>query len=296
MEINYNLIIKYLCKKTDTFITKNNIFNYANTFPEKFQNILSDKFYRLGITVYDKTNNNISFWSSLLTLIDKDFSVSFNNNEGSIINNYKNELLDNFNVSKDNKYKIFTDKTILRDKLNKVPDFELLEYIVTILDINFIIFDFKSFDIYSLYNGNKMNPFKSILLFAKYDNYWEPIMIIKDKVNIQRSFNYNDHNIKKILDSTEISYYDNHKEYNLMTPQDVICVEKAKLCKTDDTNIDEIFVNPNTVNYKTLNKTKLTKMKLEEVKKIIEELNIVIPNVKYTKALLIDLILNKIKE
>lgn len=296
MEINYNLIIKYLSKKADTFITKNNIFNYANTFPEKFQNLLSDKFYRLGITVYDKNNNNVSFWSSLLTLIDKDFSVSFNNNEGSIINNYKNELLDNFNVSKDNKYKIFTDKTILRDKLNKVPDFELLEYIVTILDINFIIFDFKSFDIYSLYNGNKMNPFKSILLFAKYDNYWEPIMIIKDKVNIQRSFNYNDHNIKKILDSNEILYYDNQKEYSLMTPQDVICVEKTKLCKTDDTIIDEIFVNPNTLNYKTLNKTKLTKMKLEEVKKIIDELTIDIPTVKYTKALLIDLILNKIKD
>ena len=295
MEINYNLIIKYLCKKSDNFVTKKNLFTYANTFPDKFQIYLNEKFYRFGITVFDN-NNNISFWSSLLSLIDKDFCIPYNTNENQIINQYKNELLDNYKVLKDKKHKIFTDKSLLREKLDKEPDFELLEYIVTILDINFIIFDFKSTNIYSLYNGTKLNPFKSILLFAKYDNIWEPIMIIKDKVNIQKSFNYNDYIIKKLLDSSEISYYDDQKEYNIMSPTEVFNMEKEKLCKSTENKVDDIFVNPNIANYKTLNKTKLTKMKLEEVNKIIQELNITVPNVKSTKSVLIELVLNKIKE
>lgn len=306
MEINYNLIIKYLCnsKNEDKFITKKNIFNYANTFPDKFQTYLSDKYYRLGITVHDKSNNNISFWSSLLTLIDKDFNSSFNSNEGLLINQYKNDILDNFSISKDpinKQYKLFIDKIVLRDKLNKEPDFELLEYIVNSIDINFIIFDFKSINIYTIYNGLKMNPYKSILMFAKYNNYWEPIMIIKDKTNIQKCFNYNDNVIKKILDSNDISYYENHKEYSIMTLQDVIKLEKNNFCKKDTKHKEpdeDIFVNPIEIknDYKLLNKTKLTKMKMDEVNKLIEELNIDLPEKKPNKSGLIELILAKIKE
>ena len=305
MEINYNLIIKYLCQNTnsrskpdDVFVTKKSIYNYANTFSEKFQCYLSDKFYRMGITVFDKSNN-ISFWSSLLTLVDKDFSISYNN-ESLIINNYKTELLDNFSIIKDKTYKIFSDKTLLRDKLNKEPDNELLEYIVNIINISFIIFDFKSNNIYTLYSGSMMNPYKSIFLFAKYDNYWEPIMIIKDKVNIQKSFNYNDNFIKKLLDSNDISYYDNQKEYKIMDLSEIITLEKNKLCKNkkdkDMPKEDDIFINDELNKYKLLNKTKLTKMKLEDIKKLMEELSLDIPNVKYTKAILIELILDKIKE
>lgn len=306
MEINYNLIIKYLSKANNEnkFITKKNIFNYANTFPDKFQNYLSDKYYRLGITVHDKSNNNISFWSSLLTLIDKEFNSNFNSNEVQIINQYKNDILDNFTVSKNpinKQYKLFTDKIVLRDKLNKEPDFELLEYIINYIDINFLIFDFKSNNMYTVYSGLKMNPYKSIFMFAKYNNYWEPIMIIKDKINIQKYFNYNDNVIKKILDSTDISYYENHKEYSIMTFQEVIKLEKNNLCKKDPKYkepIEDIFVNPTEIkdDYKLLNKTKLTKMKMEEINKLIEELKIELPEKKPIKSGLVELILAKIKE
>jgi hypothetical protein len=63
MEINYDLIIKYLVKKTSNeFTTQKNLFNYSINFPQKFKDIFGEKFYRFGVTVNDKDNNNISFW------------------------------------------------------------------------------------------------------------------------------------------------------------------------------------------------------------------------------------------
>jgi hypothetical protein len=81
------------------FITQTNIFNYSKTFPDIFKNLLSDKFYRYGITIYDNNNYNISFWSSLLTLIDNNFLIPFNNNEISIINDFKFQLVEKYKRS-----------------------------------------------------------------------------------------------------------------------------------------------------------------------------------------------------
>ena len=98
MDINYDIIIKYLCKKNSikkeqdenqepeiqeeipkltrkTFSTQKSIFNYATNFPDKFKDLLTDKFYRYGVTTYDMEKNNVSFWASLLTLIDKNFLI-----------------------------------------------------------------------------------------------------------------------------------------------------------------------------------------------------------------------------
>ena len=100
MEITYETIIKYLGNKTpkkevsekQSFITQKNIFTYANTFPEKFATLLTDKFYRLGTTVYDDKKNNISFWSSLLTLIDKEFILQPDKDMITSINIFNIEL------------------------------------------------------------------------------------------------------------------------------------------------------------------------------------------------------------
>ena len=85
MEINYDIIIKYLCDKniksnntenkqeSNKFQTQKNIYTYANTFPPVFKEIFSDKFYRYGIITHDNTHNNISFWSSILSVLDKNF-------------------------------------------------------------------------------------------------------------------------------------------------------------------------------------------------------------------------------
>ena len=93
MDINYEIIIKYLSKKVinvndkqkynqqTSFITQKNIYTYSHTFPAKFKELLTDKFYKYGITVYDNENNNISFWSSIITLLDKNFIIPYINDE-----------------------------------------------------------------------------------------------------------------------------------------------------------------------------------------------------------------------
>ena len=83
MDINYDIIIKYLCKKNSikkeqeeiqepgfpediskltrkTFSTQKSIFNYATNFPDKFKDLLTDKFYRYRVTSYDMEKNNVS--------------------------------------------------------------------------------------------------------------------------------------------------------------------------------------------------------------------------------------------
>jgi hypothetical protein len=98
MEIDYNIIIKYLSKKQVkkevNFITQKNIFNYSINFPDKFKELLNDKFYRYGITINDNDNNNISFWSSLLTLIDKNFMIPYDNDELILINQFKTQIIE----------------------------------------------------------------------------------------------------------------------------------------------------------------------------------------------------------
>ena len=49
MEINYDLIFKYLVTKKTIFASKKHILVYSDLFPEKFKNILQNKFYRYGI-------------------------------------------------------------------------------------------------------------------------------------------------------------------------------------------------------------------------------------------------------
>ena len=54
MEINYDLIIKYLVKKEPVkekkplFSTQKGILDYSFNFPDKFKDLLADKFYRFG--------------------------------------------------------------------------------------------------------------------------------------------------------------------------------------------------------------------------------------------------------
>ena len=97
IDINYDIMIKYLCKKNSikkdqeiqepwfpkeipklsrkSFSTQKSILNYATNFPNKFRELLTDKFYRYGVTTYDMEKNNVSFWASLLTMIDKNFLI-----------------------------------------------------------------------------------------------------------------------------------------------------------------------------------------------------------------------------
>jgi hypothetical protein len=307
MEINYEMIIKYLSPKK-TFSTQKSIYNYASNFPEKFKQLLNDTFYRYGVTIYDSSNkNNISFWTSLLSLIDKNFITSYSNDELSCINDFKNKLLDIYKKSNLSSFLRKFDKNDLRERFKLNPDITVLQYIVDVLDINIIIFSFDTNDISTVFSKDIMNPFKQTFLLAKHELFWEPIMSLNDK-EVQRTFDYNDLYIKNILD-TNVNYFEGttiNKDFIMYSINDIISLEKDKL--VIPTNIFIVSTSSNNnkedssvktesdteTNIKDLNKTKLNKMKVHEVTNIINKLKIKI-DVKISKVKMIELILEKIK-
>lgn len=304
-------------ENNSNFITKKNLYNYSTNFPLKFQNIFSDKYYRFGITVFDNNNNNISFWSSLLTLIDidKKFIIPYENDEINIINNFKNELIDKYSKKGLSACLKKFDKNDIKERIKLIPDYLIIQYIVDIININIFILDFKTETINIIYNEIIMNPLKPTIILANFDFYWEPIILNKKSDN-QKIFNYNDSIIKKLLNN-DIKYYEEsklNKHFNCDSPKNIIINENNKLSIINSKN-DALFVEPseevkiienipnNTTDneeFKNLNKTKLNKMKLDDLIILLKKINntIDINNKKskkkmITKKELIELILNQ---
>lgn len=323
MEINYDLIIKYLVKKTDnvkpkiksnTFLTQKSLYNYSTNFPDKFKELFTDKFYRYGITTHDYENTNVSFWSSLLTLIDKNFIIPYNNDEFSLINQFKNQLVEKYMKSKLSSINKSFDKNDLRERMKLDPDICILQYLCDVLDINLLIFDFESINVYSVYHKDMMNPWKQTILLSKFKNYWEPIMMIKNKSETKRLFDYNDNVIKKIIHTENlIEYFEKNKtdkEFMFLSNiNDVMLIERKKLkipetqliedsessVKTDDDDENNIFVKKDELEkIGKLNKSKINKMRVQELWDIIGKLNIIIEKKNPTKSILMDSILSKI--
>ena len=329
MDINYEIIIKYLSKKVinvnnkknnqqSLFITQKNIYTYSYTFPIKFKELLTDKFFRYGITIYDNENNNISFWSSIITLLDKNFIIPYINDECEIINQFKIQIIELYNKNLLSDYIKKYDKNDLRERFKLNPDLIVLQYIVDILDINIIVFNFKTETINVLYSNDIMNPWKQSILLANDDIFWEPIMCIKSKNTIIRLFDYNSQTFKKIINNNLITYLDGSiigkKFICINNLSDIIEIEKKKLNimskeskllldnnsdssvhtdeDIDDNKIVNIFIKED--DFYGLNKTSMNKMKISELIILTNKLNIVITKKNPTKAILMESILNKI--
>ena len=336
MEINYETIISYLSKNnskninTIPFITQKNINTYVKPlvstshdetssvidFPVVFKNILTENFFRYGITVYDSENNNISFWSAIITLLDKQyiFPLSYTHTEFEIINQFKTQLIDLYNPKLLCDYIKQYDKNDIKERFKLNPDFIVIQYIVEVLDINIIIFDFITETIKAVYPQDIMNPWKQTVLLANYNLFWEPIMCKKSKGSIIRLFDYNNQVFKKIINSN-ISYLNDtiiKKKFQfinniqtLITNEECILKQK-KLIKDSKLDIvelahvsetratDELFIKLDDISNTKLTKAKLTKMKLEELNNLSKKFNITITKQNPTKAFLIELILAKI--
>ena len=201
------------------------------------------------------------------------------------------------------------EKIDMRERFKLDIDLVILQYIVDIMDINFMIFDFETENTEVLYKKDIMNPWKQTLLFAKFENMWEPIMLIKPKGEIQRTFDYNNINVKKILFTPNLVKYYNgdkiKKEYIYIDDiSDVIEIEKKQLNKIDlknDLNVDSdssVKTHSETddiiSSYSSLNKTKLNKMKVNELEPIVTKLKITIDAKRITRQIMIDNIVNKL--
>ena len=115
MEITYDLIIKYLVNNNDNNINNNetstqkNFLNYSINFPEKIKSFFTNKFYRYGIS-NNSSNNNLSFWLSLIILLEKE----------NILNSLSSEF-ELFCVVPSIKFSILSDKLVLLKSLSFIP-------------------------------------------------------------------------------------------------------------------------------------------------------------------------------
>ena len=298
MEINYDLIIKYLVTNKIQFSSKKHMIIYSDLFPEKFKNILQNKFYRYGV------NQNNSFYNTILTLLNKHF-ITYNNDEEIIeINKFKNSLvnvLNNFNLP--NYLSTIIDKKTVFNKINE----QHIQVISEILSINFIIFNFKDELINIIYTGNTCNPYKPTLLISNYDEFYEPIIYETDNKKI---FSYNDIIIKKLYNIDIGIFPSLNKNFKLNNILSEILndfnVNNIVIQNNDNTviqnNDNTVIQNNNNTVIQNNNNTiftkeetqythaKLNKMVKKDLEKILDNKNINYSS-KMLKKNLIDLIL-----
>jgi hypothetical protein len=275
MDITYNLIIKTLSnnhlKVNDEFIKKMESVQTLDEFPTKFKHLLKKNMYRKSVINYDNDNTNISFWSSLVLLLQLPYKIS-------TIIEFKN--------------KITLEKRCLSNETT-----DDIQSVANLLDVNFIIFDFQTVNIFLVYKEIQMNPLKQTFLFAKYKDLWS--VIITDNKYL---FDINTIEIKNILNSN-CKYYNQNKSINI--DYDIINIINSEKEKYFDKINSDIFIKAETIQEektniipKTTNSldiTKISSMKICELTELCTTLNISFKK-KNTKKELIELITNNSKE
>ena len=226
MEINYNLIIKYLSKQK-CFKTNKGEYNY--NFPNEFldntfNKCLDNTLYRYGVTTYNNDKLNISFWSSLLTILDKSFLIPIDNDELYLIKKFIDETVD---------MKKHID---MKERVKLVPNSQVFEFVADVLNINLLFLDFKNLTFNVIYPDLYLNPWNKICILAKNDDLFEPVMSKE-----HRYFTFDNDIIKNLFLNNHITYFDNIKEYILLDTK-----EKVKEKE------DEASVKINTKYKKTL--------------------------------------------
>jgi len=299
MEINYNLILSYLTnnKKEEVLFSSNkNMMTTSEKFPSEFKGLLGDKFYRIGVTQI-QDEQNISFYTSILTLLDENFMTLTNTEEKYKLIAFIESLV-NLNNLPDNLKEI--SKGALRKYIKDMDtNIWILEWIANKLKINFLILDFKSLNIYTVYEGQVMNPWKPILLLAKDDKNWEPI-----RNSEKKTFSYLDNFIKKIY-NYGITYYDEgiiKKTFTLVDNLQEIIQEFTddKLEEVNTSEVDSLSNKGNDTDFNTfikkentfLSENKLNKMTKEDLIVYMKTLNLK-PNSKLTKKDLIKTVLSQ---
>jgi hypothetical protein len=261
MAINYDLILKYLVKEEkekETFTNQKNFMTYSDKFPNEFKNILGDKFYRMGVT-QNNDQKNISFYTSLITLL--------NNNIMSITDEEEIHKVNEFLSDINNKIKVLPEylkqipKEVIKKNLkDKESNIWIYELISNYLKLNFIIFDFKTLEILTIYYGDVMDPWRTCLFLAKNENSWEPI-----RNNEKKFFSYNDNVLKKILSQSSINIkYFNHK----IIKKDFVIFDNLEELVNDITKLEHSDDEKNTIFIKTETEIKMSEEKLNKMTKL----------------------------
>lgn len=295
MEINYDMIVKYLVKeqsKEKNFVHQKNFMTYSDKFPAEFKNILGDKFYRIGVT-QNINKKNISFYTCLITLLDENMMSITEKEELNKINDLLS-IINNKITKLPSQLKDISKGEIKKYLKEIESNIWIYELIANYLKINFIIFDFNTLELFTIYCGDFMDPWRTCLFLAKSENTWEPI-----RNNEKKFFCYNDNVLKKILTQTNINlnYLDNK-----IIKKDLVIVDNLKELLANlnksETNIEsEINITSDNIedipfikNEIKLSESKLNKMTKPDLIIHLKSLNIK-SSIKSTKKDLIQLIL-----
>jgi len=275
MEINYETIIKFLCDDIiqKTTITKKRMIDNLSKFPEKFREIIILKdISKYGITVKNRNEQNISFITSLLTLINNKFSKLDDLKEEQYIDNFLDEVKrlikkKEFKFELDSKF----NKNVIKNRLSEliISDGILIQLLSQIFSINFIILDFNKEKLYSIFPNEYLNPWKPILLFTKIEDIYEPVLL-----DTQTTFSYNDVFIRRLLNE-DIEYYNKRyleKEYSLVDNiNDIINNYNYTDTNTETSDYkcetiplvkeDDIFISSTRYTYNGLSKLKVVELR-----------------------------------
>ena len=143
----------------------------------------------------------------------------------------------------------------------------LLELISFCFDINILILNFKEEKIYAVNSDEFYNPYKSTILLANYDEYFEPISSKTNKL-----FTINNTVLEKLLNE-EIEYYESEyldKDFTLVDNLNELYNNNNNNNSEESLDSNNMFIKNNSLK---LNKTKLTKMKKNEIIQLINEFN-----------------------
>ena len=294
MEINYDIIIKYLAKneieKNVEDIVKQNLIKKFEDFSENIQTILKNNFYIYGIKVCNDDNENISHWSSLLFLIIKDFILLTDNEQLMYIKKIKSQMVEyikkNYKKFK-NRKKFSKDYAIELIRSNKFNPL-ILELFSYCFKINIFIIDFLENKIFTVSIDEYFNPWIPTVFLSKHNDFYQPLL-----TNTNKKFYYD--NLKFIFNN-EIEYFcKDYLEQNFVLIDnifEIINMDKNKKNLSNKNEIDDSDEIKNTFIKNTdFNKNKLNKMKKTEIIELIKQFNLNI-KIKQKKSHLINEIIN----
>lgn len=295
MEINYDIIIKYLAKNENENeniegIVKKNLIKKYNDFSEDIQSILKNNFYIYGIKVYNDNNENISHWSSLLFLIIKDFILLTDNEQLIYIKKIKSQMVEyiktNYKKFKNRKKfsKNYAIELIRSNKFNPL----ILELFSYCFKINIIIIDFLENKIFTVSVDEYFNPWKPTVFLSKHNDFFQPLL-----TNTNKKFYYD--NLKFIFNN-EIEYYSNDfLEQNFVLIDNIFEIinmdENKKKLSDDENDHNSDEINNTFIKNTDFNKNKLNKMKKTEIIELIKQFNLNI-KIKQKKSYLINEMIN----
>lgn len=281
MKITYDTIIEYLCSNNQnyTFLTKPNIIKFIDSDTNYIFHNKFDGFFRMGTLVYNKNDINISLFSSILFLMNKNFIYMDENEKIKNINKIINDMRNYWNTKyKKNKYfnKNDGEKLIINYKLNKLleENFDnFLEMICFCFKINIIRLNYKKNNIslhyFKKFNDGSVNLFIPTIILGNYNNFWEPIYNNNSKI-----FNLKNKSLQFIL-----------KKIKIKSIKEIL--EESGL---KSKNISVTFISKKEI-IPTLQKSKLNKMRKNDLLNLASSLNISI-NQKNTKNIIINKILS----